>query len=156
MPDPENTITKFKVQDKDFLNRIKQSFVRQTFMDFIGASLNDVQPGYCEIEVPYRKELSQQHGFFHAGIVGTLADNAAGYAAYTLMAADSSVLTVEYKLNLMSPADGEKLIARSEVLKYGKTLTICRTDVFILKNGIEKLCAAARVTLIELQNRKDA
>ncbi len=145
----------FTAQDPDFEQRIKDSFARQTFMDFIGAKLIKIQPGYCEIHVPYRKELTQQHGFFHAGVVGTLADNSAGYAAYTLMAADSSILTVEYKVNLIAPGDGELLIARSSVLKYGKTLTICRTDVFARKKGIEKLCAAAQITLIELKNKKD-
>ena len=145
----------FVPQDKNYAARVKESFDRQNFMEFIGAKMVDVQPGYCEIQVPYRKELTQQHGFFHAGVVGTLADNAAGYAAYTLMAADSSILTVEYKLNLMGPGDGELLIAKSNVLKYGKTLTICRTDVFVQKNGIEKICAAAQVTLIELKNQTD-
>lgn len=124
-------------------------------MNYIGAQLEKVEPGVCDISAAYKKELTQQHGFFHAGIVGTLADTAAGYAAYSLMAADSSVLTVEYKLNLMSPGDGEKITARSEVVKYGKTLTICRTDVFVLKNGIEKICAAAQITLIELKGTKD-
>lgn len=145
----------FIPQDKNYQSRIKESFSRQSFMELIGAKLIDVQPGYCEIHVPYRKDLTQQHGFFHAGIVGTLADNAAGYAAYTLMAVDSTILTVEYKVNLMAPGDGEVLIAKSSVLKYGKTLTVCRTDVFVQKNNIEKLCAAAQVTLIELKNKTD-
>jgi uncharacterized protein (TIGR00369 family) len=143
-------------KDENYPARIKESFARQHFMDFIGAELVTIQPGYCEIHVPYRKELSQQHGFFHAGIVGTLADNAAGYAAYTYMAADSSILTVEYKINLMGPGDGDLLIAKSHVLKYGKTLTICRSDVYIRKDGIEKLCAAAQVTLIELKESSDS
>jgi|SRR5688572_15434834 len=145
----------FTAQDKNYVERIRQSFLRQAFMEHIGAKLKTLSPGFCEIHIPYKKELTQQHGYFHAGIVGTLADNAAGYAAYTLMAADSSILTVEYKVNLMGPANGELLIARSNVLKYGKTLTICRTDVFIQHNNIEKLCAAAQVTLIELRNQPD-
>ncbi len=145
----------FIPQDKNYASRIKESFARQTFMEYIGAKLAEVKPGYCEIHVPYRKELTQQHGYFHAGVVGTLADNAAGYAAYTLMAVDSSILTVEYKVNLMAPGNGEMLIAKSTVLKYGRTLTICRTDVFVQKNGVEKICAAAQVTLIELAEKKD-
>lgn len=145
----------FTPQDKDFELRVKESFARQNFMEHLGAELKTIQPGYCEIQVPFKKELTQQHGFFHAGVVGTLADNAAGYAAYSLMGAHSSILTVEYKVNLMAPADGDLLIAKSTVLKYGKTLTICRTDVFVNKNGLEKLCAAGQVTLIELQNKKD-
>jgi uncharacterized protein (TIGR00369 family) len=145
----------FIAQDNNFETRIRESFSRQPFMDYMGASIKELKPGFCEIHVPYKKELSQQHGYFHAGVVGTLADNAAGYAAYTLMAADSSVLTVEYKLNLMAPGDGEFLVVKSHVLKYGRTLTICRSDVFIQKNGNEKLCAAAQVTLIELKNTPD-
>ncbi len=142
-------------QDKNFESRIRDSFSRQRFMEYLGATLTEIRAGYCEIEVPYKKELTQQHEFLHAGVIGTIADTSAGYAAFSLMEANSSVLTVEYKLNLMSPADGEKIIARSQVLKSGKTLTICRSDVFVQKNGVEKLCAAAQVTLIELSNRKD-
>lgn len=145
----------FTAKDKDFEQRIRDSFSRQTFMKTLGAKLKEVRAGYCEIEVPYKKELTQQHEFLHAGVIGTIADTSAGYAAFSLFAADSSVLTVEYKLNLMSPGDGEKVIAKAQVLKYGKTLTICRSDVFVVKNGVEKICAAAQVTLIELSNRKD-
>lgn len=141
--------------DKDFAIRVKESFERQKFMELISAKLMKIEPGLCEIQILYDPKLTQQHGFFHAGIVGTLADNAAGYAAFSLMDKDSSVLTVEFKLNLISPADGELLIGRSQVLKYGKTLTICRSDVFIVKKGVEKLCAASQSTLIELKNRND-
>jgi uncharacterized protein (TIGR00369 family) len=142
-------------KDPDYINRITDSFHRQPFMEFIRAELVAVEPGYCEIHLPYDKNLSQQHGFFHAGIVGTIADNVAGYAAYSLMDKASSILTVEFKLNLISPADGELLIGKSEVLKYGKTLTICRSDVFVVKNGNQKLCAASQSTLIELREQKD-
>jgi len=122
-------------------------------MDFIGAQLFKVTPGFCEIHLSYHKNLSQQNGFFHAGIVGAIADNAAGYAAYALMEKTSSVLTVEFKINLLAPADGKLLIGRSEVLKYGKTLTVCRSDVFIVKNKIEILCAVSQSTMIELKER---
>src|ERR1044072_750880 len=132
----------FFVKDKDFAARVQVSFSSQKFMELIKARLVKVEPGYCEIQVPYDLNLTQQYAFFHAGIVGTVADNAAGYAAFSLMDKDSSVLTVEFKLNLLSPADGELLIGRGKVLKYGRTLTICRSDVFIVKDGMEKLCAA--------------
>ena len=145
----------FQPQTPNYKQKVKESFDRQQFMHFINAELVDVQPGYCEIHVPYNKNLTQQHGFFHAGIVSTLADNAAGYAAFSLMAEDASILTVEFKLNLMSPGDGELLIGRSNVLKYGRTLTICRSEVFVVKNGVEKLCAAAQSTLIELKQKSD-
>src|SRR5437667_10733853 len=114
---------------------------REDVKGFIGARLVDVLPGYCEIHVPYKRELTQQHGYFHAGVIGTLADNTSGYAAYTLMKADASVLTVEYKLNLLSPGEGELLIARGAVVKPGRTLTVCRSAVLVIKEGVEKLCA---------------
>lgn len=145
----------FIPKDKDFVIRVKESFARQKFMKLINAHLFKVEPGSCEIHVPYDVNITQQHSFFHAGIVGTVADNAAGYAAFSLMDKNSSILTVEFKLNLIAPADGDLLIAKSSVLKYGKTLTICRSDVFIVKHGVEKLCAASQSTLIELPNRSD-
>jgi len=145
----------FEPKDPDYINKVKASFDRQEFMKLINSRLVKIEPGFCEIEVPYNLNITQQHGFFHAGIVGTIADNAAGYAAFSLMRPESSILTVEFKLNLISPADGELLIGRSHVLKNGRTLTICRTDVYIVKNGIEKLCAACQSTLMELQNKND-
>lgn len=145
----------FAPKDKDFATKVKDSFARQKFMGLVNATLFKIEPGFCEIHIPYDISLTQQHSFFHAGIVGTIADNSAGYAAFSLMDKDSSILTVEFKLNLISPADGELLIGRSHVLKNGRTLTICRSDVFIVKGGVEKLCAASQSTLIELQNKSD-
>src|SRR5687768_1789279 len=109
----------FTPKDPDFEKRVKESFARQHFMNFISAKLEKIQAGFCEISVPYNISITQQHGFFHAGIVGTIADNAAGYASYSLMDAGSSILTVEFKLNLISPADGDLLIGQAHVLKYG-------------------------------------
>lgn len=146
----------FTPKTADYRSKVRDSFQRQGFMKFIGAELTAVEPGFCEIRLPYSVELTQQHGFFHAGLVGTIADNTAGYAAFSLMEDTSSILTVEFKLNLMSPADGEFLIGRSSVLKHGKTLTICRSDVFVVKDGKEKLCAAAQSTLMELRDRQDS
>ncbi len=124
-------------------------------MKLINAKLIDVKPGYCEIHVPYHDNLTQQHGFFHAGVISTIADNTAGYAAFSLMEENSSVLSVEFKINLMAPGDGDVLIGKSNVLKNGRTLTICTSEIFIRKNGIEKLCAAAQLTMIELKNSLD-
>ncbi|WP_025667988.1 PaaI family thioesterase [Aquimarina megaterium] len=146
---------KFEPKSDTYKKKVKESFERQEFMKLINAQLIDVQPGYCEIHVPYHSSLTQQHGFFHAGIISTIADNAAGYAGFSLMEENSSVLTVEFKINLMAPGDGELLIGKSSVLKNGKTLTICKSEVFIIKNGVEKLCAAAQLTLIELKNSSD-
>ena len=145
----------FIPKDKDFENRVRESFSRQKFMALIDARLMTVAPGFCEIHIPCQTSLTQQDGYFHAGIVGTMADNTAGYAAFSLMGKQSRVLTVEFKLNLISPADGDLLIGTSQVLKSGKTLTICRSDVFIVKAGVKKLCAAAQSTLIELRDKSE-
>lgn len=138
----------------DYERKVRESFTKQGFMELIHAQLIDVQPGYCEIHVPFDPTLTQQHGYFHAGVVSTVADNAAGYASLSLMEEHSTILTVEFKLNLLSPGDGEKLIGKAHVLKYGKTLTVCRSEVYVLKDDTEKLCAAGQSTLIELKDRR--
>ncbi|TND08653.1 MAG: hypothetical protein FD123_2157 [Bacteroidetes bacterium] len=144
------------MENSEFLQRVAASFTRQKFMQFIGAKLDIVRDGYCEISIPYREELGQQHGFFHAGIVGTLADNVAGYAAYSAMHPDSSILTVEFKINLLAPAKGPALLAKGFLVKKGKTLTVCRSEVFNVSDGKEELCAIAQSTLIELRNSSDS
>ena len=145
----------FKALDPNFEQRIRESFSRQYFMSFIGAELALVEPGYCEIHLNYKRDLSQQHGFFHGGIIGTLADNSGGYAAYSLMPSNASILTVEYKLNLVAPGDGDLLIGRGQVIKPGRTLTICKSDVFVVKNDVEKLCATSLVTLMTMFGKAD-
>lgn len=146
----------FQPRDPEFEQRVRDSFSRQQVMSFLGASLGGVAPGFCEIRLPYRPELSQQHGYFHGGIVGTIADSAAGYAGYTLMASDSSVLTVEYKLNLMAPADGELLSARGKVLRPGRNLVVTQADVSVSKEGREKQCGVLLQTLMCLHKRSDS
>lgn len=141
--------------DKDYKTRVKASFTKQKFMDFIGAELSTLEPGYCEIQLPYSENLTQQHGFFHSGIVSTIDDNAAGYAAFTLMDGTSSILTVEYKINLMAPAKGSVLIGKGKVVKPGKTLTICQTEVFAEEDGQQKLCVVVQSTLIQLKDTTD-
>ena len=140
----------FEPKDPAFATRIRESFVRQKVMGLIGAVLTRVEAGRVEIELPYRDDLTQQHGFFHAGVVGTIADSAGGYAAYTLMPAGFSVLSVEYKINLLAPADGERLVASGEVLRPGRTLTVCDLEVHVLKDGARTLCARGMQTLIPL------
>lgn len=140
----------FQPRDPNFQQKVRDSFNQQQFMGHIGAQLVEVRPGYCEIRVPFQESLTQQNGFFHAGVISTIADNTAGYAAFSLMAEKASVLTVEFKLNLLSPGKGDLLIGRGTVLKSGKTLTVCRSDLFVVQNGEEKLCAAGQSTLIQL------
>ena len=124
-------------------------------MAFLGAELADIQPGFCEIRLPYRADLSQQHGYFHGGVIGTICDNACGYAAYSLAPADCSILTVEYKLNIVAPGDGELLIGRGSVVKPGRTLAVSRADAFVVRDGREHLCATALETLLLLPGRPD-
>jgi uncharacterized protein (TIGR00369 family) len=134
------------------MDTVRDSFTRQGIMATLGATLAKVGQGTCEITLPYRAALSQQHGFFHAGVVSTIADSAAGYAAFSLFPAGSSVLTVEFKINLLAPADGEILRATGRVIKQGRTLTICEMQAFITKNGEEKLCAHGTSTLMCLKD----
>jgi uncharacterized protein (TIGR00369 family) len=145
----------FEVKDPAFAERVAKSFANQGIMGHIGARLRLVEPGYCEIELPYSDGVSQQHGFFHGGAVGTIADSAAGYAAFSLMDAADGVLTVEYKLNLMAPADGDLLIARGHVLRPGRTLTVTRAEVAVVKDGMEKPCAAMQQTIMRIVGRAD-
>jgi uncharacterized protein (TIGR00369 family) len=107
-----------------------------------------------EISLEFRNDLTQQHGFIHAGVVATLADTACGYAAFTLMAPDAAVLTVEYKINLLSPAVGESLIACGRVTKLGRTLTVCSADVFALKDGEKKMVATMIATMMSIRGRE--
>lgn len=146
----------FQVQDPDFARRVRDSFDRQTIMGLIGARMTRVEPGEVEIELPFRGDLCQQHGFFHAGVTSTIADSAGGYAGFSLMPEDASVLTVEYKLNLVAPADGDRLTARGSVIRPGRTLVVCRADVTVRKHGRETLCATLLQTLMTMHGRSDA
>ena len=145
----------FTVEDPDFARRVRDSFDRQGAMAHLGAVLTRVEPGLVAIELPFRPELSQQHGFFHAGMTSTIADSAGGYAGFTLMPADSSVLTVEFKMNLIAPADGERLIATGRVVKPGRTLTVCELAVAVVKGGQRRSCAVGLQTLMCLPGRPD-
>jgi uncharacterized protein (TIGR00369 family) len=138
----------FKVLAPDFQSRVRESFAAQKLMRTLRAELAKVAPGEVDIEIPFSEELTQQNGFIHAGVITSIADSACGYAAYTLMAADESVLSVEFKVNLLAPALGEKFSARAQVIKPGRTLTICRADVFAISAGEEKMIATMLATMI--------
>jgi uncharacterized protein (TIGR00369 family) len=146
---------RFEPADPDYASRVAASFGRQKVMALIGARLVRVEPGLVEIELPFREELTQQHGYFHAGITSTIADSAGGYAAYTLFPAESSVLTVEYKMNLVAPAAGDRLVASGRVLKPGRTVTVCELEVVAVANGIAKTCAYGLQTMMCLHGRPD-
>ena len=141
--------------DPGFVERVRDSFDRQKAMQFIGARLTTVEPGYVEVELPYREELTQQHQFFHGGITTMIADSAGGYAAYSLFPADASVLTVEFKMSLVAPAAGEKLVASARVVKPGRTLTLCDVEVHAVNAGKRTLVLKGLETLICLHNKAD-
>ncbi|HXQ70289.1 MAG TPA: PaaI family thioesterase [Pyrinomonadaceae bacterium] len=135
-----------------FVEEVKDSFVQQTVMRLIGGELTRVEPGVIEITLPYRADLTQQHGYVHAGIITTIADSACGYAAYTLMPPGSDVLAVEFKVNLLRPAKGERFVARAEVVKSGRTLTVVRADVLALSNDDSReLVAIMQGTMMRLE-----
>lgn len=130
-----------------FADEVRRSFASQAIMGLIGAELSRVEPGVVEINLPYRTDLTQQLGYLHAGIITTIADSAAGYAAYSLMPAGSEILSVEFKVNLLRPAAGERFLARAEVIKAGRTLTVVRADVFGLKGDDRTLVATMQGTM---------
>lgn len=135
-----------------FVEEVQQSFAKQLVMPLIGARLTRVEPGIVEITLPYRTDLTQQHGYVHAGILTTIADSACGYAAYTLMPPNSDVLAVEFKVNLMRPAEGETFVARAEVIKSGRTLTVVRADVHAITGSEQRdLVAIMQGTMMRLE-----
>ena len=128
--------------------RILTSFKQQALMMTIGAHITHIDQGAVTIEMPFNTALTQQHGFIHAGITTTLADNACGYAALSLMPEDAAVLTIEFKINFMSPAQGERFVARGQVLKPGSSIMVCMGDVHAIQSdGKEKLIASMLATM---------
>jgi uncharacterized protein (TIGR00369 family) len=144
----------FEPRDPEFEKRVRASFARQQVMRTLGASMTRVSPGEVEIALPFREDLTQQHGFLHAGIVSTIADSACGYAAYSLMPADAAVLTVEYKVNFLSPARGDRMIARARVTKPGRTVTVSACDVYAVQDGKEHVIATMLGTLMSVRERE--
>ena len=137
-----------------YADEVRQSFAKQAIMGVIGGTLTRVEPGVVEITLPYRADLTQQDGYVHAGIVTTIADSACGYAAYSLMPPESDVLAVEFKVNLLRPAKGDMFVARAEVLKPGKTLTVVRADVFAMSGSDEQQLVATMLgTMMRLPRR---
>ncbi|MBC6405273.1 MAG: PaaI family thioesterase [Rhodospirillales bacterium] len=144
-------MTAFQPKDLGFAARVRESFAQQTVMATIGSSLAGIAPGRVEILLPYRADLCQQNGFLHAGIVTVIADSAAGYAAFTLYAANEAVLTSELTVHLLSPAVGERFLAVGQVLKPGRRLAVAETEVFAEKAGEARLIAKLIATLVRMQ-----
>lgn len=135
--------------------RVRESFARQGFMKKLGVELLSLGYGRCELAVDFDETMTQQHGYFHAGVSATLADNAGGYAAFSIMPENSTVLTTEFKMNLLAPAKGPRLIARGRVIKPGRTLIIVQTDVYSGPDGRETHVATMLATEMCLMNKDD-
>ncbi|MGW7680500.1 PaaI family thioesterase [Kribbella sp. NPDC054772] len=139
----------------DVRDRVQASFDRQGLMEHLGARISHIAPGEVHIVLPSRPEVTQQHGYFHAGATSSIADSAGGYAAFTLFPAGTTVLTVEFKINLLAPAEGERLEAVGTVIKPGRTLTICRLDVFGVVAERRTLVAVGQQTLMQVEARPE-
>ena len=135
-------------RDPDFEARVRDSFARQRMMRTLGAELLAVRPGEVEIALPFRDDLTQQHGYLHAAAVTAVADSACGYAALTLMEPGREVLSVEFKVNLLAPAAGERFVAVGRVLRPGRTLTVCAGEVHAERDGERALIAVIQATMI--------
>jgi uncharacterized protein (TIGR00369 family) len=133
--------------------RIRSSFDKQGLMRTLGATLGRVAAGEVEVVLVPTPAVSQQHGFVHAGAVSAIADNAAGYAALTTMPVDRGVLTTEFKINLLAPATGERIVARGKVVKAGRTLTLAQAEVFAEAQGKQRLVAFLTATLMSIEGR---
>jgi uncharacterized protein (TIGR00369 family) len=144
----------FEPRNPDWEAAVRGSFARQKVMQLLGAEMGALSPGHCEIRLPFRDDLTQQNSYFHAGITGTIVDSAGGYAGYTLMPQGSDVLTVEFKLNLLAPADGDYLVAEGQVLKSGRNLIIARGEVYAIKNGRATHCATMQQTLMTMHGKE--
>ncbi|MFH8632228.1 PaaI family thioesterase [Streptomyces lydicus] len=131
-------------------SRIRESFDRQGLMAHLGARITQITPGRVHLTLPSWPEVTQQHGYFHAGATSAIADSAGGYAAYTLFPDHTDVLTVEYKINFLAPAVGDHLEAIGTVLKPGRTLTVCQLEVFAHHHTQRKLIATGQQTLIQV------
>lgn len=143
-------MTDSTVRNPDFDAVVRGSFAQQGLMSHFGAQIARVEPGHVEIEIPFRDELTQQQGFFHAGVTTAIADSACGYSALTLMAPGSEVLSVEFKINLLAPARGGRLVARGRVVKSGRTISVCQGDVYAVAGGEETHCATMVATMIRI------
>ncbi|MDB5872617.1 MAG: phenylacetic acid degradation protein [Ramlibacter sp.] len=145
--------THFEPKDPGFAGRVRASFARQAAMETIGATLASVEPGRVVIELPWARALTQQHGFLHAGMVAAALDSACGYAAFSLMPLDAAVLTIEYKINLLAPAKGQRFRMEGLVIKPGRTVTVAEGKAYAIDEGREKLIATMGCTLMAVVGR---
>jgi uncharacterized protein (TIGR00369 family) len=145
----------FKPKYPDFVKRVTDSFNRQNAMETVGASLSEVVPGKVVIEFPFDSKLTQQHEFIHAGIVSTVLDSACGYAAFSLMPEDAAVLTIEFKINLLSPAQGESFKAIGRVKKPGRNISVTEGEIYAQQGDNEILIASMVGTMMAVYGRDE-
>lgn len=143
------------IANPHFVESVTASFAKQHAMHLIRATLPLIEHGHTEIHVPHWEGIEQQHGFVHGGVVGMIADSAAGYAAMTVVPAGASVLTVEYKMNLVAPADGDLIIARGGVVRPGRTIFVTKAEVFACRDGKETLCALMQQTIMVMHGKAE-
>lgn len=154
MREPVHVCDSLDRVDAEVEARVRRSFARQGYMAAIGAELVHLAAGEVDIALPFSDRLTQQDGYLHAGVVAGAADSACGYAALTTMDAEAEVLTVEFKVNLLAPAAGERLVARGRVLRTGRTLTVCRGDAVTISGGLETHVATLTATLIAIMRSR--
>lgn len=140
--------------DKNYKNKVQKSFDRQRAMNSLGITIENIEPGRIELKMPYLEDYTQQHGFVHAGILSTAMDSACGYAAFSLMPEEAAVLTIEYKINLLAPAQGDFFIVIGKVLKAGRTIIVCQAEAYSNKEGEQKLVARMTGTMMTILGRK--
>lgn len=138
----------FTPRTDNYVELVQKAFAEQGFMQHLGVEMAELKPGYCELHLPFKPELDQHHGYFHGGVIGSLADVSGGFAGFTLLSEGQAMLTVEYKLNIIAPGAGDYLKGVGQVVKAGRTLTVTEIDVFGVKNGVETQCATAIQTLM--------
>ena len=137
------------VSNPEYERTVRESFARQSLMGLLSAELTRVAPGEVDVELPFRGDLGQQNGLLHAGVLTAIADVACGYSALTLMPAGSDVISVEFKMNLLAPGRGDHFVARGKVIRAGRTITVCRADVFAIVSGNENLIATMLATMMK-------
>ncbi len=146
--------SQFEPSDEGYEAKVRESFNRQEIMKTVNVSILAIRPGEVELEFPYQVNLTQQHGFIHAGIVSTVLDSACGYAAFSLMPEGAAVLTIEFKINLLSPAKGKRFRAVGTVKKPGKNITVTQGELFTYVDGGQKLVASMVGTIMSVYDRE--
>jgi len=153
MPTNSASPAAFQPSDPDYRARVEASFMRQKTMGTLRIALVRVEPGEVELTFPYQDQLTQQHGFIHAGVLATALDTACGYAAFSLMSPEAAVLSVEFKINLLAPAQGDHFRVVGRVVKPGRTITVCQADAFACSGDQLKLIASMTGTMMAVVDR---